>query len=459
MPFSAQTGDENSQGGPLSARPPTQVLVTVGMGRWPFDRLVQAAGRLATQYGHDVFVQRGTSTIDPQCPCADFLTPSELALRMEAADVIVTHAGNSVRLVQRLGKVPIVVARRADRGEMANDHQVRFLAAEADGPMVIVENPASELASAVEMHAGVEAEILAERRAPPTPTDPSVMAALLDRLHAADVERSRQAAGRRCGNSEVDSDGKAGGLFARHPMRRYPWAWAQLVDLPGAHLDVGCGDGTFAGPLADARPGHLVVGVDPHRGYLEGAATRHTALCLAGIGIDDRLPFADASFASASVLDALEHVPDEHRLLTEMHRVLRPGARLLVTVPGHHLLSMLDPDNAKFRWPRLHRAVYRRRFGEDIYRERFVDTSDGLLGDMSVGRSQHTNYRQRELVELIAAAGFTPVEIGGANRWWRIFHTPALLCGPRVRAWCEARILADGLRHRDANLFCAAVRS
>ena len=34
------------------------VVVTVGMGRWPFDRLVQAASRLSGE--HEVFVQSGT---------------------------------------------------------------------------------------------------------------------------------------------------------------------------------------------------------------------------------------------------------------------------------------------------------------------------------------------------------------------------------------------------------------
>ena len=35
------------------------VVVTVGMGRWPFDRLVRAAAALGAE--HDVFIQTGTS--------------------------------------------------------------------------------------------------------------------------------------------------------------------------------------------------------------------------------------------------------------------------------------------------------------------------------------------------------------------------------------------------------------
>ncbi|MDQ6698064.1 MAG: methyltransferase domain-containing protein [Actinomycetota bacterium] len=420
-----------------------RVVVTVGMGRWPFDRLVEAAGHLATGQGHDVFVQTGTSSVEPRCAHAAFVPPSELRARMAAADVVVTHAGNSVRLVQRMGRVPIAVGRRADRGEMGNDHQLRYIATEiAAGRVVAVQDPASELATAVAGHAATEARLLAERSGPPSPPEPDDLARLLDRIH------------------ELDAAPKeAAGPFAGHPTRRYAWAWSRLADRTGPHLDVGCADGRFAGPFADAQPHRLVVGVDPDHRALVRAQGRDCPLRLASIGIDDRLPFRRDSFGSASVLDALEHVPDERRLLSELHRVLRPDAVLLVTVPRRHLLSTLDPDNAKFRTPRLHRAVYRRRFGEAVYHERFVDQSDGLVGDMSLGRHEHTNYRQAELVASLTAAGFTPIEVDGANRWWRVFHPPALLGGPRLRAWCERRILNDGLRHHDANLFCAAVRS
>src|SRR5215468_8253051 len=100
------------------------VLVTVGMGAWPFDRLIRAIIPLCAV--HRVFVQTGTSRIAPPCPHAPFLPYADLIERIRAADVVITHAGNTVRLVQRAGKVPIAVARRASLGEMSNDHQVAY---------------------------------------------------------------------------------------------------------------------------------------------------------------------------------------------------------------------------------------------------------------------------------------------------------------------------------------------
>ena len=77
-----------------------RIVVTVGMGRWPFDRLVTAAGRLAAD--HDVFVQTGTSSVRLPCPSA------HLVDRLPARD------GDEPRL-----DVDVVreVGPRAQRGE------------------------------------------------------------------------------------------------------------------------------------------------------------------------------------------------------------------------------------------------------------------------------------------------------------------------------------------------------
>src|ERR1041384_4651503 len=92
-------------------RRPT-VVVTVGMGPWPFDRLLEAVRSLCNRY--DVFAQTGTSAVDLPCESAPFVTPDELTRRLASADVVITHAGNSVRLAQRLGRAPIAVAREAE---------------------------------------------------------------------------------------------------------------------------------------------------------------------------------------------------------------------------------------------------------------------------------------------------------------------------------------------------------
>jgi UDP-N-acetylglucosamine transferase subunit ALG13 len=157
------------------------VLVTVGMGRWPFDRLVAAVDQLCPE--HDVFAQIGTATVRPSCPHATFVPYPELLARIAAADVVVTHAGNTVRLVQRVGKVPIAAAREARRGEMGNDHQVAFLEEESASARVVAAWDVAGLGSMVREHAAVEARLIADRSLRPV-VDPGRLVATLDAICA-----------------------------------------------------------------------------------------------------------------------------------------------------------------------------------------------------------------------------------------------------------------------------------
>lgn len=404
------------------------VVVTVGMGRWPFDRLVVAVDQLVDR--HQVFVQTGTSTLRPRCEHQAWVPPEELHRRMLAADVVVTHAGNTVRWLQRRGKVPVAVARTAALGEMANDHQVRYLRDEQDrGPVLAVWDVA-ELGRIVDHHAELAAEVAG--RPVPEPVDPAALVGQLDGLARRSV---------------------VPGPFTDHPVRRYDFAWHQLAERSGRHLDLGCNAGQLLGALTE-QTDLQAVGVDANDEVL--AQARAAGLPVARTDRWGRLPFAADTFDSASVLDVLEHVPDEAAVLAELHRVLRPGGLLVASVPARHLLSALDPDNVKLRFPRLHGAVYRARFGEQRYRDRFVDLRDGYLGDLAVERHDHTNFEPEAFLSLLRDGGFEPFERDGANLWWRIWQPVELLGTGRLQRAAERLTLWDGRRFRSANLFVAA---
>ncbi|GIE51431.1 hypothetical protein Ani05nite_49650 [Amorphoplanes nipponensis] len=245
--------------------------------------------------------------------------------------------------------------------------------------------------------------------------------------------------------------------FAGHPLHRYAFAWEQLDGRTGRHLDLGCGTGEFLGVL-DTAGSVVAEGADPHPGYLAEVRARHPGITLHRLTVGAPLELPDAGYDSVTALDMLEHVPDEAELLAEVRRVLAPGGLLVVTVPRRHVFSFLDPDDAKFRLPRLHRWVYTRRFGARVYHERFVDLANDLRGDMSVGRDRHTNYRTAELLGLLRDAGFEPVVVTGANLFWRWLQIPALLTGGPLRRLLERGIHLDGRLFRSANLFVAARR-
>lgn len=98
---------------------------------------------------------------------------------------------------------------------------------------------------------------------------------------------------------------------------------------PGRALDVGCGSGGNSAAVRDL--GWDVVAVDLSPASLEAARAR---------GLDARsadarhLPFPDASFDLVLSTDAWEHVEEDDLVASEAYRVLRPGGRLLVTVPA-----------------------------------------------------------------------------------------------------------------------------
>ena len=98
---------------------------------------------------------------------------------------------------------------------------------------------------------------------------------------------------------------------------------------PGARvLDAGCGEGV----LVDEYTGRLAIeGIDPNYSSDRVRSGSLTAL-----------PYPDAAFERALCLDVLEHLSfdDQPKALGELHRVLRPGGELLVSVPNlAHLQS------------------------------------------------------------------------------------------------------------------------
>ncbi|HET9869971.1 MAG TPA: class I SAM-dependent methyltransferase [bacterium] len=97
-------------------------------------------------------------------------------------------------------------------------------------------------------------------------------------------------------------------------------------------LDVGCGDGFFTRTVFRRR---LDWGVDPndrevHRARRGGNYKR---VLRAGVAA---LPLEDASVRTVISNCVLEHVPELDRGLSEIARVLKPGGRLLLTVPSEY---------------------------------------------------------------------------------------------------------------------------
>jgi SAM-dependent methyltransferase len=126
------------------------------------------------------------------------------------------------------------------------------------------------------------------------------------------------------------------------------WMAAELHDLPpdAPVLEVGCGDASFTTDLA--KYSSSVTAIDISAGQIAENARRFPGIAFRQHDVSERLPFADGAFAVVWCSEVLEHLFDPAFALREMHRSLRPGGRLLVTVPYHGRFKNLLI--ALFKW-------------------------------------------------------------------------------------------------------------
>jgi SAM-dependent methyltransferase len=119
-----------------------------------------------------------------------------------------------------------------------------------------------------------------------------------------------------------------------------------------AILDVGCGTGWLADHFAD------YTGIDGSPDAVAAARAKRREIVLGDV--DERLPFADASFDGVVLKDLLEHVADPVAVVGEALRVLRPGG----------LAFASSPDAQRWVWDDY---THRRPFTRRSFRLLFAD--------------------------------------------------------------------------------------
>lgn len=152
-------------------------------------------------------------------------------------------------------------------------------------------------------------------------------------------------------------------------MATGPDAQGMVVDAlaeikPQCVLEVGPGKGELAERIARELDAE-VVAVDQSERMVELTRARGIEVI---VGDVQELPFADASFDAAVAAWMLYHVPDVDRAIAELHRVLRPGGRLVaVTNSVENLIELWSKVG---EGPKTDYA-FGRENGEDILRRRF----------------------------------------------------------------------------------------
>lgn len=168
--------------------------------------------------------------------------------------------------------------------------------------------------------------------------------------------------------------------------------WSQLrffaPRLGRRHLEVACGTGTLLRLVLLWRrwrglPGCHVVGVDYSPSMLAGAARRFARAPDVELHQADasKLPFAEATFDTASIANAVHCVVNVHAVLREVHRTLKPGGTLAMN-------ALLFPRG---RGPLARLAERINRWG----------VRRGIL---------HSPFDARDIRQRVEASGFSVIE-------------------------------------------------
>ncbi len=153
------------------------------------------------------------------------------------------------------------------------------------------------------------------------------------------------------GKGKVFPHEKAGSLL--NPVRRLiqsPVKVVRWVGLRGDEqvLELGCGPGYFSIAFRDATPHGRLVLFDLQPEMLRMARERvgRGSRVAVAAGNAMALPFRNGAFDVVYIAAVLGEVPDRHRCLEEVRRVLRPGGRLVVNEvrgdPDYLKASVLD---------------------------------------------------------------------------------------------------------------------
>ncbi len=127
-----------------------------------------------------------------------------------------------------------------------------------------------------------------------------------------------------------------GGMMDRWNHGMHAAALSALGVQRGDHvLEIGFGGGATLGPLLRASGAGGVVGLElsatmverARRHYRDALDDRHLELRL---GSAEHMPFPSESFDRVLTINTLYFWPDAERALGDIHRVLRPGGRLVL---------------------------------------------------------------------------------------------------------------------------------
>jgi len=118
----------------------------------------------------------------------------------------------------------------------------------------------------------------------------------------------------------------------------FQWIWhsckwhalkSLMKGMQGKILDIGCADATLTARIADYLPKAQVTGLDLYKKSIDYAIKRHPEVNFV-VADARQIPFKDNAFDLITCIETLEHIPDNSRVIAEIHRVLKRGGNFII---------------------------------------------------------------------------------------------------------------------------------
>ena len=164
----------------------------------------------------------------------------------------------------------------------------------------------------------------------------------------------------------------------------------------GTVLDIGCASGRLGQQLLQTGLAERCDGIEPNAEAASQAADQLHRIWVADLeAVTGQVPWTD--YDLLIMADVLEHLIDPWRVLAELHRRVRPGARLLLSVPNVRHKSVVLPL---------------------LFRGRFDYADAGILD-----RTHLHFFTRSSLLDAVGRAGWRVATIAPYikpkyRRWW-----------------------------------------
>lgn len=137
-------------------------------------------------------------------------------------------------------------------------------------------------------------------------------------------------------------------------------------------IDAGCGTGGFLEPLRRFGTVHGFELDEPSVGFCQERGFTNTF-----VGRSDQLAFRPDTVDLFTLFDVLEHTPDDEAVLAELHRNLKPGGHICLSVPAYQWLFSNNDKVAHHyrRYTRGELTTKLRRAGFEIVKATYVNVT------------------------------------------------------------------------------------